>query len=135
MNLNKVILDTWQGSIVDEETFTPHSAADAVEIVRRLDGDTHTLAEFEAASGTSLFVGGGPDQFVAYVDDGKTFRMLCANESNASQTCEVVAGGQLGTYPARHCVDLNTVLLAVEYFAETGEARPNATWESTMASG
>ncbi len=82
-------------------------------------------------NGRSLFVGGGPEKFVAYVDTGESFQILCTSDLRIEGECEIVAGGQMGTYPARHCVDLATVHAAVEHFAQTGETNPEATWEKS----
>jgi hypothetical protein len=106
--------------------------ADLQEIeaaIRSLDGARNTLVIVELSSGKTFTAGGGPTRLVAEIAENDTDRWALVDPSPARGTTDLVVGGQLVDYPARLCVDVSTVLTAIQTFVtENGTRHPNLNW-------
>jgi Immunity protein Imm1 len=97
--------------------------------IKSLDGQTKTLATLETDGETHMLIGGGQGKYVVYATfDNEIFYSLI-DPSKSDQDESVVVGGQKGLYPAKFCVDLETVLQSAQKFAEFGEMLKSAVWE------
>jgi hypothetical protein len=107
------------------------------EALIRMDGDMLTDVSLTSIGNGCLLAGGGNGgrYIVVYfpqgTDEGDTLTL--ADLSLEGSEVELVAGGQLGEYPAKYCVDLPLVLRAFEHFFKTGELPSDLTWEPAWA--
>ena len=90
--------------------------------IRGLDGDRSTLITLGGEGATHMAIGGGVEGlYVVYMTpDNLNYYNLIA-PSKPYEPVYLMAGGQLGQYPARQCIDLDTVLLAAKTFAQKGQ--------------
>jgi Immunity protein Imm1 len=126
-----IVSDNWNGLQCREQRVEYPSEGDALDAVRALDGRTRTLVAVNAADGSSLTIGGGAGQYVAYVstNDEKCFNLL-ADQEHGSGTVSLVAGGQEGDYPAEQVVELGQVLRAVRFFYQMAGTDNGQRWRS-----
>jgi hypothetical protein len=97
--------------------------------IKNLDGQTKTLVTLETDGETHMSIGGGQGKYVVYATfDNEIFYSLI-DPSKSDQHESIVVGGQKGLYPAKSCVDLETVLPSAQKFAELGEMLRSAVWE------
>jgi len=108
----------------------PHATADEVEsAIRGLDGVGRTLVTIELESGTRLTVAGGPERFVAEVAEDDVRRWAVINPLAGDDLVDLVVGGQTVDYPARLCLDKESVLKAARAFVLGGGAKSDhLTW-------
>lgn len=124
-----IFFDNWTGAQNDEAEEVLHSVDRLEEIVRLLDQRRHTMLTLEAANGAHLSVGGGNGEYVVFATfDGETFFNLTSGGLEDG-TRELVAGGQLGEFPSRTIVDLETAAAAAVTFARDGKLDESLTWE------
>ena len=79
-----------------------------------------------------LSIGGGNEgRYVAdvAVNIDEEFYNLVDPGRREDETLRVVVGGQAGAYPARQCVDLDSVLEAGRCFAEGGKLSDSLSWK------
>jgi len=98
--------------------------------IHALDGARHTLVVVELPSGKYLTIGGGPDRFVTELseEDYRT-RWAVIDPTRGEEPTNLVVGSQLVDYPARVCVDLQTVLAAARTFvSQDGARNQDLTW-------
>jgi Immunity protein Imm1 len=97
--------------------------------IKSLDGQTKTLVTLETDGEAHMSIGGGQGKYVVYATfDNEIFYSLI-DPSKSDQHESIVVGGQKGLYPAKSCVDLETVLPSAQKFAEFGEMLKSAVWE------
>jgi hypothetical protein len=97
--------------------------------IKSLDGQTKTLVTLETDGEAHMSIGGGQGKYVVYATfDNEIFYSLI-DPSKSDQHESIVVGGQKGWYPAKSCVDLETVLPSAQKFAEFGEMLKSAVWE------
>jgi hypothetical protein len=120
-------LDDWQANRDVGETIASPTWADVVAALGRLDGDTHTLLSLQHSSGATLQVGGGPSEFVVQFLENES--CWCVTSERApDQVLQLVAGGQLGDYPADLCVSSSQARGAAESFFVSGTRARKLTW-------
>jgi hypothetical protein len=91
--------------------------------IHGLDGAARTLVVVELPSGSTLTVGGGPDQVVAEVATSRTEHWCVVDRSRPAGTVEMVVGGQRVQPPARVCIDKEAALEAARAFVSGDGAR------------
>lgn len=98
--------------------------------IKDLDGRRKTLVTLETDGETHMAIGGQTGKYVVYVtfDNENFYNLVDLSKSNAPDEFLVV-GGQEGIYPAKLCVDLNTVLQAAKTFALLGKLEKSVIWE------
>ena len=126
-----IVSDNWNGIHCREQQVKDPSEDDALDAARALDGRTKTLVAVSAADGSSLTIGGGAGQYVAYVstNDERCFNLL-ADQEQSSGTVSLVAGGQEGDFPAEQIVKLDQVLRAVKFFYQAAGMDSGQRWRS-----
>jgi hypothetical protein len=109
---------------LDDQVASDASLHEIELAIRALDGARHTLIIVELPSGKSLTIGGGPDRFVTELseEDYRT-RWAAIDPTRGDEPATLVVGGQLVDYPARLCVDIDTVLAAARTFVSENGAR------------
>lgn len=132
MKITQITEDDWAGTKNEGCQFDCKSVAQFLEGVHKLNGVNKTLLVAETAENMLMTVGGGNDgrfivQIVKNVDE--EFHTLCNDAVSGTDALEVVSGGQAGMYPARHCVDKETALIACRHFATTAEPSPDLSWD------
>jgi hypothetical protein len=116
----------------DSELETIHSPSwpKIESAIRSLDGIQSTLITLGGEGPTHLAIGGGTEgQYVVYMTPDNLNYYNLIVPSKPYQPVYLMAGGQLGQYPARQCVDLDTVLLAAKTFAQKGQLEELVCWE------
>ena len=114
---------------IDSDVGSEASLKDVEEAVRRLDGSRHTLMTVVLPSGKSLTIGGGPSRFVTEVAEDERNRWAAVDPTAGEEPVDLRVGGSLADYPARLCVDMETVLSAVRAFiSDDGARSKSVTW-------
>ncbi len=103
--------------------------AEIKSAIEELDAKKKTLVTIETNGNTHMAVGGGMGKYVVYAtfDNVSLYNLIEPTKSNDLET--LVVGGQIGAYPARMCVDLETVLKAAKTFTESGTLEESVIWE------
>jgi hypothetical protein len=100
--------------------------------VRRLDNETWNdiyLKPNGAAAETFLTVGGGAGRYVVSGSErGERFPTLVNPNGSESDLVPLCVGGQLGEYPSRYVVDLDSALEAVRRFYDVGGFNCGVNW-------
>jgi hypothetical protein len=97
--------------------------------ISELNERERTLICLHGESETHMCIGGGNGQYVCYAtyNNDEFYNLIDLSEKTG--IVEIIAGGQLGEYPAKMCVDINRVLTAAKHFSEEGKLNPECTWE------
>ena len=123
-------VEKWVGN-VDEGTLIENPTWQQIEsAIRDLDGQTRTLVTLGAEDEAYMSIGSGErgNYIVNVTFDNINFYNLC-DRSQPEIIEQRVIGGQVGKYPAKLFVDLQTALLAAKTFAESGQLDRSVTWE------
>jgi len=122
MKIRRLTICDWQGNrrndtVIDNPSWTAIEAAIRAMNNANLN-DVHL--EIESSNDASLTIGGGSGKYiVSGTLAGESFPTLA--DPTATDGCiALVAGGQLGDYPARYVVNLEATLEAVRSVAESG---------------
>lgn len=104
--------------------------ADIRAKIAELDGTDRTLVTIYRGDSHLAVGGSAASGLVVYcTHDNEVFWQLLA-ENDLDTPVDVVAGGQVGTYPLRNIVGLNDALIAAKEFSEHGRITPVLRWES-----
>ena len=114
----------------------PSAWEKAQAAIRRLDGETETIALVARRGPSYLRVGGGRDgRYVVHATfDNRTFHHL-VDPAAGEGTIALRVGGDDWEYPVRRCVGLKAALQAAKHFAETRALDPSLTWEEVQRFG
>jgi hypothetical protein len=99
--------------------------------IRRLDGDRCSLLILGIGDPVPhMGIGGGHEgKYIVYATpDHQIFHNLI-NPNAAPGKSFLVAGGQLGDYANRQCIDLTVTLRAAKTYAESGQLDTSLIWE------
>lgn len=125
--MNQLVL-AWDERHEERELATP-TLADVAERLSALDGDSHTLLTLYRGDSHIACGGSARTGLVVYVTfDNATFWQL-VNPQGEKSDVMVVAGGQVGNYPARNVVHLEAAMRAATKFFEIGELAYDEVWE------
>ena len=115
-----------------EQHEAPFSEADLEELVSRLDGRNRTLVTLFVGEGHAACGGDARTGLVVYVTlDGERFHQLVRGDRGGDGEVAVVAGGQLGDYPARSVVSAERAIEALRWYVDHHELMPSAEWETS----
>jgi hypothetical protein len=105
--------------------------ADAVAAaVRALDGEERDEVSLESAGEATLVVAGGPELCFIYATfDNQAF--LVPESGREGDPVELMAGGQLGTFPAGKLVDRETAVAVATTWAHSGELDARLDWRAS----
>ncbi len=121
-------LDSWTGPRLQEIQCLGCSLGDVRDLLRKLDGKSHTLLGLER-DGRTMMVGGGPDSFVVTFADASGADWSSWTSSGRSGTMVTIcAGGQEGEFDAFQALDIDTAMSAVACFCDGGEMAPGLNW-------
>lgn len=115
----------------DEGDFIENPSWQEIETaILELNGKSKTLVTLGADEETYMSIGGGEaGKYIVNVTfDNISFYNL-VNFSKSEQIEKLVVGGQVGDYPEKMCMNLQTVLLATKTFAELGKLEKSVNWE------
>lgn len=131
MYIDKMVVDDWSGTVNGERVILAPELQQVADAVAALDGARQTLVTLLRGAGDEhMSIGGGPERFVVYLtEDNLNFHNLVAADESEHETIALVAGGQLGDYPARQCVRAEHALRAAATYAELGELDAALDWE------
>lgn len=130
MFVSNITIENWVDN-KDEGDFIENPSWQEIETaILELNGKSKTLVTLGADEETYMSIGGGEaGKYIVNVTfDNMSFYNL-VNFSKSEQIETLVVGGQAGDYPAKMCVDLQTVLLAGKTFVELGKLEESVTWE------
>lgn len=126
-----IVGDCWLGAANQEWRVGPASASDLEEALERLDAAKYTLLSIQLDGGAHLAIGGGNDRYIVYgTFDNEVFWTLLTPNA-AEGIVMLVAGGQLGDYPAAHVVSRAQAIAAGRTFLEKGELDSSQQWQKT----
>lgn len=101
--------------------------------IRRLDADSCSLVVLGIGDPPvpHMAIGGGDQgRYVVYATNDNLTFYKAVNPKAGIGKCDLVAGGQLGSYDLRLCVGLDEALRAAKAYAETGSLDRSLTWET-----
>jgi hypothetical protein len=95
----RVTLDNYSTATSERLEFICGRSADTLDLVRRLDGKTHTELCFDHPTGWTLIVGGGPSEFVTvkFNERGESYALINPTPVGAKRI-DLCVGGQLGDF-------------------------------------
>ncbi len=105
--------------------------ADIETAIRRLDADQCSLVILGIGEPPAphLAICGGNGKYLVYAtEDNVTFHKL-VNPNADEGKFDLVAAGQMGSYPVRWCVGLEEALRAAKTYAENGSLDGSLNWE------
>lgn len=123
-------MENWNGNI-NQEILLENPDWEKIETaIRELNGITKTLVTLAIDEDVYMSIGGGElSQYIVNVTfDNENFYNL-VKPTITEQIQKLIIGGQEGKYPAKMLVDLETVLLAAQTFADLGELERSLCWE------
>lgn len=123
-------IENWVGNKDEGCLIENPSWIEIEQAIRELNGKSQTLVTLGADDETYMTIGGGEaGKYIVNVTfDNISFTNL-VDLSKPEKLEKLVVGGQEGNYPAKICVNLQTVLLAAKTFAELGKLEPSVIWE------
>jgi hypothetical protein len=131
MKVRKIFEEDWNGAQLETIQHDYPDLNQAYIALDRLDGKKRTSIQFWVSDDAILTVGGGGEKFVvcaAYEIDVELYTLIDPKKT-AYNDEEIVAGGQLGSYPSNQVVDRKIAKEAVSYFYEHGKISPNLHWQ------
>lgn len=130
MFVSNLTIENWVGN-KDEGSVIENPYWQQIETaILELNGKNKTLVTLGADEESYMSIGGGEvGKYIVNVTfDNMSFYNL-VNYSKSEKIENLVVGGQAGSYPAKMCIDLQTVLLAAKTFVELGKLEESVTWE------
>jgi hypothetical protein len=129
-NLRVTRLDGAEDSSRDEILNPDWFAIEAA--IRRLDGESCSLVVLGIGDPPvpHMAIGGGQGRYIVYATSDNLTFYKAVNPKAGIGKCDLVAGGQLGSYDLRLCVGLEEALRAAKAYAETGSLDRSLTWET-----
>ncbi|WP_369157310.1 Imm1 family immunity protein [Candidatus Thiodiazotropha sp. LNASS1] len=133
MFVDKIYEDDWSGVKSLDAEYTCADFNQVESAIRRLNGKNKTMVVISSSvNNKALSIAGGNDgKYIAYlaVDVDDKLYNLTSGEEKAEKYCDIVAGGQSGSYPVNQCLDILTIIKACRYFTIYGEMDPDLIWE------
>ena len=105
---------------------------DIENAIRRLDADSCSLVVLGigAPPVPHMAIGGGQGRYIVYATTDNLTFYKAVNPNGGGGKCDLVAGGQRGSYDLRICVGLDHALCAAKTYAETGNLDASLSWET-----
>ncbi len=130
MLISDMTTEQWLGNKNEDNLIKNPNWTEIKTAITELDGHSKTLVTIAIDDEQYLTIGGGKlgKYVVSVTFDNMTFYHLI-NPQKYTQVQKLIIGGQLGNYPDKICIDLNTAILATKTFAETGEMDRSLVWE------
>jgi hypothetical protein len=132
LHITALVISTWSDGDVREERVEGDALTlDAVAAaVGALDGEERNDISLESAGAAAMVVAGGPELCFLYATfDNEAF--LVPETDGAGEPVELMAGGQLGTFPADSLVDKATAAAVATTWARSGELDPRLGWRES----
>jgi hypothetical protein len=132
LHITALVVSTWSGGNVAAErvegaALTLDGVAAAV---RALDGDERNDLSLESAGEATMVVAGGPELCFIYATfDSTTF--LIPETGREGGPVELMAGGQLGIFPADTLVDKETAAAVAATWARSGALDTRLGWHES----
>jgi hypothetical protein len=123
----------------EEQSFMDHDFnptwSDIEDAISHMEIDevTGIYLAVEDGNENCMMVGGGQSgKFIVEVNNATQgiFTLINHSNSESNEKVNLVVGRQLGIYPNRICVDLETTLKAAKTYAELGICDPSLDWEN-----
>lgn len=132
LHITALVVSTWRGSdLAETRTEGDALSVDAVlAAVRALDGDTRNDLHLESDGAAAMVVAGGPELCFVYATyDNEAF--LVPESRRHGAPVELMAGGQLGTFPADTVVDKESAAGLAATWARTGALDERFRWRES----
>lgn len=124
----RLTTDDWEGVHANARHVDDPAWSDVEAAVRALNGRNHTQVVVQRDDGSNISVGGGDGRYNVCIttDDDRFLTVVDREREDGIE--ELVAGGQLGEYPAQTVVGPEPTLRAVKTFFENGTADDGIDW-------
>jgi Immunity protein Imm1 len=132
LHITALVVSAWSGSEVHEERIEAEAltVAAVAAAVTALDGEDRNDVYLESAGDATLVVAGGPRLCFIYATfDNMVF--LVPESGREGDPVELMAGGQVGIFPADNLVDRETAAAVATTWARTGELDTRVSWRET----
>jgi len=132
LHITALVVSTWRGSDVAETRLEGDAlSVDAVlAAVRALDGEERNDLYLESAGEAAMVVAGGPELCFVYATyDNEAF--LVPESDRDGAPVELMAGGQVGTFPADTVVDKEVAATLAATWARTGRLDERFRWRES----
>jgi hypothetical protein len=132
LHITALVVSTWSGSDVGVERVEGAALTlDAVAAaVHALDGEACSDVALESAGEAAMVVAGGPELCFVYATfDNQAF--LVPETGREGEPVELMAGGQLGSFPPDSVVDKQTAATLATTWARGGELDPRVRWRES----
>jgi hypothetical protein len=132
LHITALVVATWSGGNVAEERVEGDAlTVDAVAAaVHALDGGDRNDLYLESAGEATLVVAGGPELCFIYATfDNATF--LVPETGRDGDPVEMMAGGQLATFPPGNLVDKETAAVVAATWADNGALDARIGWRES----
>jgi hypothetical protein len=129
LHITALVIATWSGADVGEQRVEGEALTlDAVAAaVAALDGEQRNDLHLESAGEAAMVLAGGPELCFIYATfDNEEF--LVPESDREGPPVELMAGGQLGTFPAGSLVDKATAAAIAATWARSGQLDPRVRW-------
>jgi hypothetical protein len=132
LHITALVVSTWTDSDVHEErveggALTVEAVAAAVTA---LDGEERNEVYLESAGEATLVVAGGPELCFIYATfDNATF--LVPETGREGDPVELMAGGQVATFPTDSLVDKETAAAVATTWAQSGKLDVRVDWRES----
>lgn len=132
MKIIRIVEDVRQGDRVQTRTHDVPTTGDLLAALDRLDGAVFSSTAFVIDDDTVLSVGGGNGGYIVFMSLGGDVEIHTLIDPAKSEDLDqdLVAGGQMGSYPQFQCVDRTLAASALLYFHEHGAPSPQLRWAS-----
>lgn len=100
----RATIDKIEGVSASSIDLTNASIDNCIDLLKKLDGGTHTILSLQREDGSILYVGGGGHGYVVTIttDDGDNY--IYESDSNATGDRLVNTGGQFGRFSIRNVI-------------------------------
>jgi Immunity protein Imm1 len=132
LHITALVVSTWSGGDVHEERVEGDglTVEAVVAAVTALDGRARNDVYLESAGEATLAAAGGPELCFIYATfDNMVF--LVPETGREGDPVELMAGGQVGIFPADSLVDRETAAAVAATWARTGELDPQIGWRES----
>ena len=120
-----MITDEWEGVHSNNRVVEDVPREQLEAAIRHLDGERHTQVVLQQRDHSNLILGGGSGRFNVVVATPDDRFFVLTDPEKPEGTEQLIAGGQLGDYPAKTIVSLESALQAARVYFDLG--MPDAT--------
>jgi hypothetical protein len=132
LHITALVVSTWSAGNVHEQRVegTTLSVETVAAAVAALDGEERNDVYLESAGEATMVVAGGPELCFIYATFDNTV-FLIPETGREGDPVELMAGGQVGIFPADNLVDQETAAAVAATWARTGALDTRVGWRES----